>query len=78
MTAKSRDRMTADERALWEAMSTMDDEIRTLCMEMKRAGYVTIEYYAGDEYALETIAEMDKPRRYDEHGNAMGREWWSD
>lgn len=78
MTEKSRDRMTADERALWEAMDTMNDEIRTLCREMARAGYATIEYYSGNEYALETIAELDQPRRYDEHGNTTSSEWWGD
>lgn len=78
MTEKSRDNMTPDERALWEAMDTMNDEIRTLCREMARAGYATIEYYSGNEYALETIAELDQPRRYDEHGNTTSREWWGD
>lgn len=78
MTEKSRDNMTPDERALWEAMDTMNDEIRTLCREMARAGYATIEYYSGNEYALETIAELDQPRRYDEHGNTMSEEWWGD
>ena len=57
--------------------SEITGELRRLCCELARVGYASIDAYTSEEYALEQMACDEMPRKYDEDGNTLNREWWS-
>ena len=71
-----KDKMTAEQLAMWECMTDINKALRQLSKDCERVGYRAIDDMTSEQSALDWIKCDSMPRKYERNGVVADHYWW--